>query len=154
MCSRGLWKDAGGKLDGVVRDGAAHRRAVPSFELRSPAMADVVRDINKLSNNVMAQQLFLTLAATQRGAGTPEAARAVADAMAAGPHRPLLRLGTVVVNGSGLSRDTPHQRPRARQDAAGGMGRPGDAGADELVFRSPASTARCATPRARPDAPT
>ena len=33
--------------------------------------------INKLSNNVMAQQLFLTLGATQRGAGTPEAAREV-----------------------------------------------------------------------------
>ena len=36
-----------------------------------------MRDINKLSNNVMAQQLFLTLGATQRGAGTPEAAREV-----------------------------------------------------------------------------
>ena len=55
------------------------RRAAtpPSFELRSPPLAEVVRDINKLSNNVMAQQLFLTLGATQRGAGTPEAAREV-----------------------------------------------------------------------------
>jgi len=65
----------------------------------------VVRDINKLSNNVMAQQLFLTLGATQRGAGTPEAARAVL--------RPWLRArvgsaadGAVIVNGSGLSRET------------------------------------------------
>ena len=100
----GLWKEAGGKLDGVVRDGIAPT-TVPSFEVRSPALADVVRDINKLSNNVMAQQLFLTLGATQRGAGTPEAARAV-----------LLQwlqerigrsaAGTVIVNGSGLSRDT------------------------------------------------
>ena len=59
-----------------MRDGAAPATP-PSFELRSPPLAEVVRDINKLSNNVMAQQLFLTLGATQRGAGTPEAAREV-----------------------------------------------------------------------------
>jgi len=72
----GLWAELGGKLTGVVRDGAAPP-LTPSFELRSPTLAEVIRDINKLSNNVMAQQLFLTLGATQRGAGTPEAAREV-----------------------------------------------------------------------------
>ena len=34
----------------------------PTFEQRSPSLGEVVRDINKFSNNVMAQQLFLTLA--------------------------------------------------------------------------------------------
>jgi D-alanyl-D-alanine carboxypeptidase/D-alanyl-D-alanine-endopeptidase (penicillin-binding protein 4) len=43
----------------------------------SPALPEVVRDINKFSNNVMAQQLFLTLAAAgpARRAATPEGAR-------------------------------------------------------------------------------
>ena len=100
----GLWKEAGGKLDGVVRDGVAPTTP-PSFELRSPALAEVVRDINKLSNNVMAQQLFLTLAATQRGAGTPEAARALVLAWLQ-ERIGRASAGTVVVNGSGLSRDS------------------------------------------------
>ena len=82
----GLWAELGGKLGGVVRDGVAPA-TTPSFELRSPTLAEVVRDINKLSNNVMAQQLFLTLGATQRGAGTPEAAREVVRAVAARPRR-------------------------------------------------------------------
>jgi len=100
----GLWAEQGGKLNGVVRDGAAPA-ATPSFELRSPSLAEVVRDINKLSNNVMAQQLFLTLGATQRGAGTPEAAREVVRQWLRG------RVGAaagaaVISNGSGLTRDS------------------------------------------------
>ncbi|HEX4234422.1 MAG TPA: D-alanyl-D-alanine carboxypeptidase/D-alanyl-D-alanine-endopeptidase [Caldimonas sp.] len=100
----GLWAEEGGKLSGTVRDGAAPA-LTPSFELRSPALAEVIRDINKLSNNVMAQQLFLTLGATQRGIGTPEAAREVIHEWLKG------RIGNaasvaVVSNGSGLSRDS------------------------------------------------
>jgi D-alanyl-D-alanine carboxypeptidase/D-alanyl-D-alanine-endopeptidase (penicillin-binding protein 4) len=76
----------------------------PSFEIKSPPLAEVVRDINKFSNNVMAQQLFLTLGLALRGSGSAEAGRAVlADWLA-------LQLGEraeglVVDNGSGLSRD-------------------------------------------------
>ena len=100
----GLWAELGGKLTGVVRDGAA-TAATPSFDLRSPTLAEVVRDINKLSNNVMAQQLFLTLGATQRGAGTPEASREVVRQWLRG------RVGAaagaaVISNGSGLTRDS------------------------------------------------
>ena len=102
----GLWAEMGGRLAGTVRDGVAPATR-PSFELGSPALAEVVRDINKYSNNVMAQQLFLTLGLTQRGAGTPEAAREVLRAWAAE------RLGAaaaspalVIDNGSGLSRET------------------------------------------------
>jgi serine-type D-Ala-D-Ala carboxypeptidase/endopeptidase (penicillin-binding protein 4) len=99
----GMWKEMGGRLGGAVRDGAAPATP-PSFELASPALAEVVRDINKYSNNVMAQQLFLTLGLTQRGAGTPEAAREVVRQWASE------RLGAstatlVIDNGSGLSRD-------------------------------------------------
>ena len=72
----GMWQELGGKIGGGYREGIAPTTP-PSFELRSQPLPEIVRDINKLSNNVMAQQLFLTLGATQRGAGTPEAAREV-----------------------------------------------------------------------------
>ena len=100
----GLWHELGGVLSGSVRDGPAPASA-PSFEFASPPLADVVREINKFSNNVMAQQLFLTLGLMQRGAGTPDNARAVLREWLAG------RLGaaveqTLLDNGSGLSRET------------------------------------------------
>ena len=99
----GLWQQLGGRLTGTVRDGSAPTTP-PTFVATSPALADVVRDINKFSNNVMAQQLFLTLALTQRGSGSPELAREVLAEWAQA------RLGNaaadlVIDNGSGLSRD-------------------------------------------------
>ena len=100
----GLWQAMGGRLDGRVRDGPAPA-APPSFESISPTLAEVIRDINKHSNNVMAQQLFLTLGLTQRGSGTPEAAREVLRQWAA--ERFGASAATLVVdNGSGLSRET------------------------------------------------
>ncbi len=100
----GLWQESGGKLGHGFREGIAPSTP-PSFEMRSPTVTEVIRDINKLSNNVMAQQLFLTLAATQRGTGTPEAARDIVmkwlrDRIGSAA------AGTVIVNGSGLSRDS------------------------------------------------
>jgi D-alanyl-D-alanine carboxypeptidase/D-alanyl-D-alanine-endopeptidase (penicillin-binding protein 4) len=100
----GMWQEIGGRIGGGYREGAAPATP-PSFELRSPALAEIVRDINKLSNNVMAQQLFLTLGATQRGAGTPEASREVVKQWL----RARAGLGSsssVIANGSGLSRDS------------------------------------------------
>jgi D-alanyl-D-alanine carboxypeptidase/D-alanyl-D-alanine-endopeptidase (penicillin-binding protein 4) len=67
----GLWRSLGGKLDGNVHDGNAPATR-PSFEVSSPTLAEVIRDINKYSNNVMAQQLFLTLAREGTG-GNPAA---------------------------------------------------------------------------------
>jgi len=101
----GMWAEGGGRLSGVVRDGAAPP-LTPSFELRSPSLAEVVHDINKLSNNVMAQQLFLTLGATQRGAGTPEAAREVVREFLRSHVGDRTTGVAVVANGSGLSRDS------------------------------------------------
>ena len=58
----GMWREMGGKLLGTVRDGKLDSNAAkPAFELTSPALAEIIRDINKYSNNVMAQQLFLTI---------------------------------------------------------------------------------------------
>lgn len=100
----GMWQELGGRLTGGYRESNAPATA-PSFELRSPALAEIVRDINKLSNNVMAQQLFLTLGATQRGAGTPEASREVVRQWLRG-RAGGLAAGSVIANGSGLSRDS------------------------------------------------
>ena len=65
---QGLWQDMGGKLGGRVREGRAPTGLRPVFEAASPTLADVIRDINKFSNNVMAQQLFLTFSLPQAGA--------------------------------------------------------------------------------------
>ena len=54
-----MWRELGGKLSGGDRDGARRRRRRASSCARR-RLPEVVRDINKLSNNVMAQQLFLT----------------------------------------------------------------------------------------------
>ena len=61
---RRYWADAGGEFAGSVRDGRPPPGAKPLATLQSAPLYDVVRDINKLSNNVMARQLFLTLAAS------------------------------------------------------------------------------------------
>ena len=71
----GLWREMGGMLDGSVREGLVPAAAAPGaatgrrtlFEFSSPALAEVIRDVNKFSNNVMAQQLFLTLSLPGRG---------------------------------------------------------------------------------------
>jgi len=98
-----LWAGMGGTLAGRVRDGAAPA-APPSFEVNSRTLPEVVRDINKFSNNVMAQQLFLTLGRTQAGQGTPDAAREVLRRWLADRFGDAGR-AAVVDNGSGLSRD-------------------------------------------------
>ena len=100
----GLWREAGGRLSGRVRDGAAPATR-PSFDFNSPPLAQVVRDINKFSNNVMAQQLFLTLGLQAQGVGTEQTARDAIDAWL----REVIGSranGVVIDNGSGLSRDT------------------------------------------------
>jgi D-alanyl-D-alanine carboxypeptidase/D-alanyl-D-alanine-endopeptidase (penicillin-binding protein 4) len=101
----GLWQEMGGKFSGVVRDGEAPT-SKPSFEMVSPALAEVVREINKYSSNVMAQQLFLTLGSTQRGAGTAESAREVLKAWITARLGKAAGAGMVIDNGSGLSRDS------------------------------------------------
>lgn len=102
-----LWRDMGGTLAGQVRNGAAPDDRPPSFELRSAALSEVVRDINKYSNNLMAQQLYYTLALQARPGEpvTPGSAAQTLRAWLAEQAGPLD--DTVVLeNGSGLSRGT------------------------------------------------
>jgi D-alanyl-D-alanine carboxypeptidase/D-alanyl-D-alanine-endopeptidase (penicillin-binding protein 4) len=104
------WADAGGTFDGRVRDGKAPAGAKPLATLESPPLYDVVRDINKMSNNVMARQLFLTLATT----GFPPPATTVHSSEVIRRwlrERKLQFPELVLDNGSGLSR---HERIAAQ----------------------------------------
>jgi len=123
---RAIWKASGGTLRGVARQGVAPPDAVTLLEQESPPLSDVIRDINKNSNNVMARQLFLTLGAQSApSAGTdPQPAPAGTEqdlASAPAPQRAAaarsigavrgfleqqgLRMPELVLqNGSGLSR--------------------------------------------------
>ena len=102
-----LWRDSGGRITGSVREGPAPEGVKPSFELVSPALSEVVRDINKYSNNAMAQQLLLTLALQQPGVtkATPQAGRDVLRQWLQQRLGESLE-GVVIDNGSGLSRET------------------------------------------------
>ncbi|MEO8343384.1 MAG: D-alanyl-D-alanine carboxypeptidase/D-alanyl-D-alanine-endopeptidase, partial [Gallionella sp.] len=65
-----LWQELGGTLQGKLRTGMAPAGQTPFAKYLSPPLSEVIRDINKFSNNTMARQLFLTLgtAATARDA--------------------------------------------------------------------------------------
>jgi D-alanyl-D-alanine carboxypeptidase/D-alanyl-D-alanine-endopeptidase (penicillin-binding protein 4) len=98
----GMWQQLGGQLRGVVREGVVPAQLKPVFWHESAPLAEVVRDINKYSNNVMAQQLFLTLSLQQQGLGKQGASQEIVnrwwrERVAMAP--PLLD------NGSGLSRE-------------------------------------------------
>ena len=98
----GAWADMGGKLGGQVREGKVPPSLRPAFTMQSPALSEVIRDINKYSNNVMAQQLFLTLSLQQNSAGTLEGSRQIVRSWwreRVGGEPPQID------NGSGLSRE-------------------------------------------------
>ncbi len=131
----GLWREMGGKISGTVRDGAAPT-TTPTFTSVSPALAEVIREINKFSNNVMAQQLFLTLGLSRNGKGTPEASREVIRRWLAERIGRQASEGIVLDNGSGLSRETrlsAQQLVRVLQSAWGSAVMP------ELVASLPVS---------------
>jgi D-alanyl-D-alanine carboxypeptidase/D-alanyl-D-alanine-endopeptidase (penicillin-binding protein 4) len=86
-----------------VRDGPVPAGAAVLAQIESPPLADLVRDINKFSNNVMARQLFLTLGAEagRVPAREEDGAAAIRTWLNAnGLAMPEL----VMENGSGLSR--------------------------------------------------
>jgi D-alanyl-D-alanine carboxypeptidase/D-alanyl-D-alanine-endopeptidase (penicillin-binding protein 4) len=121
----GLWRQTGGQLTGRVRDGNVPAALVPTFELVSPALPEVIRDINKYSNNVMAQQLFLTLSLNARGNGTLAGSRELVRTWWKE------RFGDaetpVLDTRCRAEPDGTHQRPGAGPVVAGGLGLAPDA---------------------------
>lgn len=99
---RWVWGEAGGVLRGKVRDAAAPPEAKLLYRHESEPLANLVRDMNKYSNNVMARHVFLALSAERGGTGrADESARIVREWMR---ERGIVAPELVLENGSGLSR--------------------------------------------------
>jgi D-alanyl-D-alanine carboxypeptidase/D-alanyl-D-alanine-endopeptidase (penicillin-binding protein 4) len=107
---RSLWEESGGVINGTFRvdpNALANfpEDREPFLVVESPPLGDVIRSINKYSNNVMSRHLFLTLGADTFGApATSAKGRRAAELVL---RRQGLELaGLYMENGAGLSRDT------------------------------------------------
>ena len=98
-----LWRELGGTFSGSVRDAETPTGARLLLSYQTQSLSEIVRDINKFSNNVMARQLFLALGAIALGspASSEKSTRAVKQWLAS--HQ-LSFPELVLENGSGLSR--------------------------------------------------
>jgi D-alanyl-D-alanine carboxypeptidase/D-alanyl-D-alanine-endopeptidase (penicillin-binding protein 4) len=99
-----LWEEVGGKFDGKLGTARIAAGLSPALTWRSKPLGEVIRSINKNSNNVMTRQLIYTLGAEAAGApGTREsgvaAVRSLLEARGLDPSTLMLQ------NGAGLSRD-------------------------------------------------
>jgi D-alanyl-D-alanine carboxypeptidase/D-alanyl-D-alanine-endopeptidase (penicillin-binding protein 4) len=100
---RWVWSEAGGVLRGKVRAAATPKDAVLCYRQESEPLANLVRDTNKFSNNVMARHMFLALSAERTGQGTAEESARIVDAWL--HDRGIVAPELVLENGSGLSRN-------------------------------------------------
>ena len=98
-----LWSNAGGSWGGRLREGTVPADARRIALNESAPLAEVIRDVNKFSNNVMARQVFLTLG-TDGGRQPASTARAEAAVRAWLDSRGLAMPELVLENGAGLSR--------------------------------------------------
>ena len=69
---RTLWQEMGGTLDGELREGMLPENATLFATHHSAPLSELIRDINKFSNNVMARQLFMSLSASPKQSVLPE----------------------------------------------------------------------------------
>jgi serine-type D-Ala-D-Ala carboxypeptidase/endopeptidase (penicillin-binding protein 4) len=100
-----LWSELGGDLTGSVTDGETPAQAVLLIENASPPFAEIVRDINKFSNNVMARQLYLALGSERLGAPAyPDKSFRAIKLWLSEKNMPMPEL--LMDNGAGLSRLT------------------------------------------------
>lgn len=93
----------GGELTGGLLIGRAPEKSTKLFTLSSKTLSEIVRSTNKFSNNVMSQQLFLTLGAETYGkpATQSKGEKALKAVLAAdGVNTDSL----IIANGSGLCR--------------------------------------------------
>jgi serine-type D-Ala-D-Ala carboxypeptidase/endopeptidase (penicillin-binding protein 4) len=98
-----LWKELGGKFSGKLKVQDVPIGATKILEQQSDPLGYVLRDINKWSNNLMARQLLLTIAAEKNGAPATEAkGEAAIKTWLASKDQKFDEL--VIENGSGLSR--------------------------------------------------
>lgn len=99
-----LWSQLGGEFNGSLREASVPVDLQPLLVWSSPPLAEVIRSINKFSNNLMTRQTLLTLGAERSAV----AATLASGAEAVDDYLSMLGLdseGLVVSNGAGLSRD-------------------------------------------------
>ncbi len=111
---RSLWQELGGSLQGKSREGVKGGSAQLFSTHYSTPLSEVIRDINKFSNNVMARQLFLTLGAAittpspgKSEGGSPAPASLARSTQAVHDWLQKQRLDfpeLILENGAGLSR--------------------------------------------------
>jgi D-alanyl-D-alanine carboxypeptidase/D-alanyl-D-alanine-endopeptidase (penicillin-binding protein 4) len=98
-----LWSELGGKFNGKLSVTALPAQSTKIMEQLSLPLGEAIRDINKWSNNLMARQLLLTMAASEH----PKLANEAHGAEVIQQTLKQLGLpsdGLVLENGSGLSR--------------------------------------------------
>ena len=111
---KALWLTVGGQLQGNVRDGLLPAQAQVRLTADAGPLAEAVVRINKHSNNVMAEQVFLSLGralASDSGStsgGLPSATWELARSQTLRWWSSRLPKSAppTLINGSGLSRDT------------------------------------------------
>lgn len=102
---RAIWQELGGSILGKDQVANVPKSARLLARAYSPDLVEVIRDINKYSNNTMAQQLFLSIGQQFRDPVDTDDAKAAQRAI----RNWLARKGItaphlVIENGSGLSR--------------------------------------------------
>lgn len=100
-----LWSELGGEFSGQLRQGTVPAAAEPIVQWSSPPLAEVIRSINKFSNNLMTRQTLLTLGAERFDA--PATVDSGRDVVA--EYLMMLGIdnnGLEVANGSGLARES------------------------------------------------
>lgn len=101
---RTLWTQSGGVIDGALRIAPLPADAIPLYTHDSLPMPEIIRLVNKFSNNLMARHLLLTLGAEKFGApATAQKGREAVRLWLAS--RNIDVQGLVLENGSGLSRN-------------------------------------------------
>ena len=110
---RAIWQELGGKILGKDRLADVPKEARLLARAFSPDLVEIIRDINKYSNNTMARQLFLSLGAQFRNEADGDDAKAAQRVIRSWMARKGITAPHLVIeNGSGLSRD---ERVSARE---------------------------------------
>ncbi len=102
-----LWIQQGGIFKGSVQQGIVPKNISPLTVYQSPPLAEIIRGINKFSNNVAARQLYLALGQSLGQSGNAEFVSLDQSNIALRQWLFSKRLSfpeLVVENGSGLSR--------------------------------------------------
>jgi D-alanyl-D-alanine carboxypeptidase/D-alanyl-D-alanine-endopeptidase (penicillin-binding protein 4) len=102
---KSLWNDMGGRFDGHLRAGLRPEGVNLVYAIESRPLAELIRGMNKFSNNVMTRQLLFTLGAQLYGPPGTES-KGIKTMIDWLNHRDLRFPELIIDNGAGLSRVT------------------------------------------------